>query len=119
MRKSRSLLLGSSPNSDRLLEDGLHLPRPKAVSASGKIEPQESKLVTVSEAARFLHVQPGTVYKMLSRGGIPGAYPVTGVHCDNTMGGFLFWQHAESKCVDRQGKPIASPSMKTGLGLTQ
>jgi hypothetical protein len=45
--------------------------------------------------------------------------PVTGVHCDNTMGGFLFWQHAESKCVDRQGKPIASPSMKTGLGLTQ
>jgi hypothetical protein len=44
--------------------------------------------------------------------------PVTGTHCDNTMGGFLFWQHAESKCVDRQGKPIASPSSKTGLSLT-
>jgi excisionase family DNA binding protein len=79
MRKSRSLLLGSSPNSDRLLEDGLHLPRPKAVSASGKIEPQESKLVTVSEAARFLRVQPGTVYKMLSRGGIPGAFRVSSI----------------------------------------
>jgi hypothetical protein len=44
--------------------------------------------------------------------------PVTGIHCDNTMGGFLFWQHTESKCVDRQGNPIASPSSKTGLSLT-
>ena len=44
--------------------------------------------------------------------------PVSGIHCDNSVRGFLFWYHTETKFVDRQGNPIASPSSQTGLGLT-
>ncbi len=43
--------------------------------------------------------------------------PVTGIHCENSVRGFMFWSHIETRCVDRQGKPIASPSSHTGLGL--
>ncbi len=43
--------------------------------------------------------------------------PVSGIYCETSVRGFLFWYHSETKCVDRQGNPIASPSAQTGLGL--
>jgi hypothetical protein len=65
--------------SGRFLEDKLHLFRPKAVNSSDEIKPWEAKLVTVSEAARFLRVQPGTVYKMFLLAEIPGAFRVSSI----------------------------------------